>query len=441
MLKVSSSSVSKVFECFVLCFLVFSLFQPIVLADPHPIIGEVEYEDGSAAVGATVVVSRIGSDESVSTTVLSDGAWQVDVGDPGLAWPAGTSFTVKVTHPDDDSISVEASGSISGSFSDVGLLVLADSSSDDTRDDDDNPTVPPPLVNRAPVALVSAGEPYRGVIGEAIVFDGSESYDPDGQIKAFEWDFGDGQTGSQMQQSHLYSELGTYTVVLTVTDEFGLSDSMSTVAVISQPTLVPEMPTIQGPSSCLENETVTFVFSGSDPDNDSIRFLISWGDGTNTTTEYYDSDSSLSITHTFSSAGMFLVSVLGQDDLGAASSEAIHVIGVGTTFEFVSGAIDGFVFDDDSNGRFDLFYNNVTKHETEVVDTATAIYHLDSDGDGLPDFSFNSSSGTVSVYEPLDTKDDSQSGDDKQNGTPGFGLLCSFIAVFACVFVLYKKRK
>lgn len=440
MSKVPSLSLVKIFQCAVFCFLVFSLFQPVVLADPHPIIGTVEFEDGSAAVGADVLVSRVGSDETVSTTVLSDGAWQVDVGDPGLAWPAGTSFTVKVTSPIDDSISVEASGSISGSFSDVGLLVLADSSSDDPRDDE-NPTVPPPLVNRAPVALVSAGEPYRGVIGEAIVFDGSDSYDPDGQIKAFEWDFGDGQTGSEMMQSHLYSEIGVYEVLLTVTDDLGLSDSISVLAVISQPTHVPEKPTIQGPTSSLVNETITFVFSGSDPDNDSIRFLISWGDEDNTTTNYYDSDSSLSITHTFVSKGMFLVSVLVQDDFGAASSEATHVIGVGTSFEFVSGLVNGFVFDNDSDGRFDLFYNNATKHETTVVDTATAIYHLDSDGDGLPDFSFDSSLGMVSVYEPLDTKDDSNNGDEKQNETPGFGLLFSFIAVFASVFVLYAKRK
>jgi PKD repeat protein len=52
-------------------------------------------------------------------------------------------------------------------------------------------------------------------------FDGSGSYDPDGSIASYAWDFGDGSTGSGATTSHTYAADGTYTVVLTVTDNEG----------------------------------------------------------------------------------------------------------------------------------------------------------------------------------------------------------------------------
>ena len=45
-------------------------------------------------------------------------------------------------------------------------------------------------VGAKPVAV--AGGPYYGDEGSAIVFDGSGSYDPDGTIVSYDWDFGDG---------------------------------------------------------------------------------------------------------------------------------------------------------------------------------------------------------------------------------------------------------
>jgi hypothetical protein len=49
-------------------------------------------------------------------------------------------------------------------------------------------------------------------------FDASGSYDPDGSIVSYDWNFGDGNTGSGVTASHTYGYADTYTVVLTVTD-------------------------------------------------------------------------------------------------------------------------------------------------------------------------------------------------------------------------------
>jgi PKD repeat protein len=53
-------------------------------------------------------------------------------------------------------------------------------------------------------------------------FDASLSYDPDGSIESYDWEFGDGKIGSGKVTSHEYAQSGVYMVVLTVTDNQGL---------------------------------------------------------------------------------------------------------------------------------------------------------------------------------------------------------------------------
>jgi serine protease len=59
-------------------------------------------------------------------------------------------------------------------------------------------------------------------VGEISQFDGSASFDPDGTIVSYQWDFGDGSSGSTAVLSHSYALPGTYTVILFVTDDGGL---------------------------------------------------------------------------------------------------------------------------------------------------------------------------------------------------------------------------
>lgn len=65
--------------------------------------------------------------------------------------------------------------------------------------------------------------------GLACDFDGSASGDPDGAVVSYEWDFGDGSTGSGPMISHAFAAAGSYTVTLTVTDDQGAMDSSSAV--------------------------------------------------------------------------------------------------------------------------------------------------------------------------------------------------------------------
>jgi len=51
---------------------------------------------------------------------------------------------------------------------------------------------------------------------------GGSSYDPDGVITGFTWDFGDGETAQGQEMTYRYSEAGVFTIALTVTDDSGM---------------------------------------------------------------------------------------------------------------------------------------------------------------------------------------------------------------------------
>jgi DNA-binding beta-propeller fold protein YncE len=78
--------------------------------------------------------------------------------------------------------------------------------------------------NQAPVASFVA---VPGSAGSATRFDASGAADPDGRIVRYDWNFGDGTLlpdGGPSPQ-HVYTEPGTYTVTLVVTDNEGASTS------------------------------------------------------------------------------------------------------------------------------------------------------------------------------------------------------------------------
>ncbi|MDW7776944.1 MAG: PGF-pre-PGF domain-containing protein [Methanosarcinales archaeon] len=104
--------------------------------------------------------------------------------------------------------------------------------------------------NDAPVANLKG--PYTGTEGDEITFDGSGSYDIDGNIVSYSWDFGDETSGSGENPTHTYSQDGTYTITLTVTDNLGAIDSNSTTVEVGK---IAPIVTIHSPSAITNNST------------------------------------------------------------------------------------------------------------------------------------------------------------------------------------------
>jgi PKD repeat protein len=100
-------------------------------------------------------------------------------------------------------------------------------------------SAPPP--NQPPQVSVSASA-TSGIAPLADNFTSNAS-DQDGQVVAFNWNFGDGTTSSLPSVSHTYQAAGTYTASLTVTDNQGATATASVVINVASPPPPPPPPT------------------------------------------------------------------------------------------------------------------------------------------------------------------------------------------------------
>lgn len=92
-------------------------------------------------------------------------------------------------------------------------------------------------VNDLPSA--SAGPDISAYTGDSLTFNGSGSFDPDGTIVSYAWDFGDLTQGAGAIISHAYSLAGIYTATLTVTDDRGaISSDTAIITVTDKPQII-----------------------------------------------------------------------------------------------------------------------------------------------------------------------------------------------------------
>ncbi|MFC1717980.1 PKD domain-containing protein, partial [Candidatus Poribacteria bacterium] len=98
--------------------------------------------------------------------------------------------------------------------------------------------------------IADAGGPYSGVEGEAIAFDGSGSYDPGGQPLTYLWDFGDDNTSTEANPTHIYATANDYTVTLTVNN--GTQNSEPDTAIVEVTPPVPIAIHVPGDHSTIQ---------------------------------------------------------------------------------------------------------------------------------------------------------------------------------------------
>jgi PKD repeat protein len=79
---------------------------------------------------------------------------------------------------------------------------------------------------KPPIATFACSPP-NPVVNETVTFNASESYDPNGVITTYQFEFGDGTNGTGEVVTHTYSSVGTYTVNLTLTDNEGATNRTS----------------------------------------------------------------------------------------------------------------------------------------------------------------------------------------------------------------------
>jgi len=154
-----------------------------------------------------------------------------------------------------------------------------------------------------PVAIADA---EKGVVlpGEELNFTGSDSYDEDGDIVTYLWDFGDGNTSGEADPSHTYDTYGTYIVSLTVTDDDGVNSTTTiTIYVNAPPVPVIEVARL----TLLTGEKLFFNGTGSyDPDGTIFFWMWNFDDG--------GSSTKVALNHTFDDDGIYNVTLQVMDD-------------------------------------------------------------------------------------------------------------------------------
>jgi chitodextrinase len=88
-----------------------------------------------------------------------------------------------------------------------------------------------------PVGMFAS--PGHASTNETLIYDASGSYDADGIIVSYEWNFGDGVTATGERISHLYVAPGQYFVTLKVTDNSGMTYTTSQVISITFAVVAP----------------------------------------------------------------------------------------------------------------------------------------------------------------------------------------------------------
>ena len=151
-----------------------------------------------------------------------------------------------------------------------------------------------------------------------ITFDGSSSFDLDGSIVSYVWNFGDGSTGSGSVVQHQYSIGSTYSVSLTVTDDRGMTGTKSqtvTVADSGQPTPAFDF----SPTTPIAGEKVYFNAgkSAASAGRTIVRYDWDYGNGRQ--------DTGLLVWEIFTTPGTYTVSLTVTDDVGKKKTVSLTV--------------------------------------------------------------------------------------------------------------------
>lgn len=159
-----------------------------------------------------------------------------------------------------------------------------------------------------------AGDDVNARTDADIAFDGRRSFDADGAIASYLWDFGDGTTAAGSQPRHAYRVPGDYTVTLTVTDADGAiaTNALRANVILSQrrPVAHASGPYIGFASADPAWYVLLDARGSSDPNGEPLTYRWDFGDGApirTTTVGYVD--------HLYAAMGAYTMTVVVNDGI------------------------------------------------------------------------------------------------------------------------------
>jgi len=197
----------------------------------------------------------------------------------------------------------------------IGLVVndgLADSAQD---------TVIINVTANLPPVAAATGTPTSGDSPLAVAFAAGGSIDPEGGTLTYSWDFGDpastDNTSTLVAPTHVYANPGTYTAIVTATDDYGNTDQAAVEIIVNAPNLPPTVLPVATPSSGPAPLVVQFSAGASDPDNDPLSIQWDFGDGGSSTLADPN--------HVYSTPGLYTATATVSDGVNPPVSASVTV--------------------------------------------------------------------------------------------------------------------
>jgi PKD repeat protein len=187
-------------------------------------------------------------------------------------------------------------------------LAVRDDTSQDMAVDYDEAKV---VINAPPVAR--AGHDILAAPGDAVRFDAGGSFDPDGQIDNYRWDFSDQpEPASGNEVVRAYPAPGVYTAQLTVTDASGAINAVDQDELEIR---INHAPVASAGSDVVSwQSTVDFDGSGSaDADGDPLTYRWDFGDGS-------PPAAGVRVAHTYAEGGIYPVVLTVDDGTGLSNA-------------------------------------------------------------------------------------------------------------------------
>ena len=181
------------------------------------------------------------------------------------------------------------------------------------------------LLNQAPIVSIVASR-FTGNSPLTIAFNASDSYDPDGSIVTYAWDFGDGSIDAGITTSHTFTTttVRTFTVTLTITDNSGATAaSTQSIEVLPAGSTGSNPPTARfSATPSYGNSPLTVQFDASlsyDADGTISVYAWDFGDGT--------TGAGKTISHTFTALATtnITVTLTVMDNTGSTGSTSLVV--------------------------------------------------------------------------------------------------------------------
>ncbi len=165
-------------------------------------------------------------------------------------------------------------------------------------------------VNQPPVAV--AGNDITTAPNKVITFDGSRSFDQDGRLTQFNWEFGDGQAAAGAVATHSYINPGTFRALLRVNDN---STSPCNFATDEVKVWVNAPPLARAGEDTKGSVGKSIAFSGeksSDDDGELVAYVWDFGDAGKATGKI--------VQHQYTAPGQYRVKLSVTDNAQVSNS-------------------------------------------------------------------------------------------------------------------------